>query len=71
MSHAENSSCETESAPPGVGLHALVLPRFLEDLDDEWFIPTWRTMDGNEPRVYAVDIEASIRANRPLLEHAY
>jgi len=43
----------------------------LKSVDPAWFIPRWRSMDGGVPRVYAIDVLASERANRPLLEDAY
>lgn len=47
------------------------LPTWIRHLEDEWFIPRWLSMDGNTPCVYALDIERSLLANRPLLTEAY
>ena len=73
MSHAANSALERSepTAPIGVGLHALVLPAFLEAVPDELWCPTWWEMDGEPARVYALNLEKSEAANRVLMDDAY
>lgn len=47
------------------------LPAFLQRLPGEWFVPSWRQMDGQRAAVFCIDIQASVRAGRPLLEEGY
>lgn len=47
------------------------LPKFLQQVPGRFWVPAWRSMDGGEPRVYAIDYEASVKARRPLLSDAY
>ena len=48
------------------------LPRWLLDtVPDRLLAPEWWRMDGHHEAVFALDIERSVAARRPLVEEAY
>lgn len=47
------------------------LPEWLEKLDDEYYCPNWWKMDGNVMAVFCLDVQKSLRANKPIMEESY